>query len=46
MRIEFDPGKDVANMARHGVSLRLAESLEWDCFWQRKMIVRIMANCV
>ena len=30
MRIEFDPDKDVANMARHGISLRLAESLEWE----------------
>ena len=30
MRIEFDPDKDVANIARHGISLRLAESLEWE----------------
>lgn len=30
MRIEFDPNKDVANMARHGISLKLAESLEWE----------------
>lgn len=30
MKIEFDPGKDAANIARHGVSLVLAESLEWD----------------
>ena len=30
MKIEFDPGKDAANIARHGVSLALAESLEWD----------------
>lgn len=29
MRIAFDPNKDVANIARHGVSLKLAESLEW-----------------
>ena len=29
MPIEFDPNKDVANMARHGISLKLAESLEW-----------------
>lgn len=30
MRIEFDPGKDTANIAGHGISLRLAESLEWE----------------
>ena len=30
MRIEFDPNKDVVNMARHGISLKLAESLEWE----------------
>ena len=30
MRIEFDPAKDIANRARHGVSLAMAESLEWD----------------
>ena len=30
MRIEFDPNKDVANMVRYGISLRLAESLEWE----------------
>ena len=30
MEIEFDPGKDAANIARHGLSLALAESLEWD----------------
>ena len=28
MKIEFDPGKDAANIARHSVSLALAESLE------------------
>lgn len=30
MRIEFDPAKDAGNLAKHGVSLGLAESLEWD----------------
>ena len=30
MRIEFDPDKDVANRARHGVSLALARELDWD----------------
>ena len=30
MQIDFDPEKDVANRANHGVSLAIAASLEWD----------------
>jgi uncharacterized DUF497 family protein len=30
MRIEFDPAKDAANLAKHGVSLALAAELDWD----------------
>lgn len=30
MVIEFDPAKDIANIAKHGVSLSLAEKLDWD----------------
>ena len=30
MRIEFDPAKDRANLADHGVSLATAEQLDWD----------------
>ena len=30
MRIEFDPAKDVANQAKHGVSLALAIELDWE----------------
>jgi uncharacterized DUF497 family protein len=30
MRIEFDRAKDVANRARHDVSLAIAEELDWD----------------
>ncbi len=30
MKFEFDPIKDAKNIAKHGVSLTLAESLEWD----------------
>jgi hypothetical protein len=30
MQIEFDPAKDVANQAKHGVSLALADELDWD----------------
>jgi len=30
MKIEFDPGKDEANIVKHGVSLALADQLDWD----------------
>ena len=30
MRIEFDPAKDLANPAKHGVSLAMAAELDWD----------------
>ena len=30
MEITFDPAKDARNIANHGLSLTLAESLEWD----------------
>ncbi len=30
MRIEFDPAKDRANIATHGVSLSFAVELDWD----------------
>ena len=30
MRIDFDPTKDTANQARHGLSLSLARELDWD----------------
>ena len=30
MEITFDPDKDVANIAKHGVSLALAAELEWE----------------
>lgn len=30
MQIEFDPVKDVANRAKHGVSLALARELDWE----------------
>ena len=28
--IEFDPAKDAANLAKHGVSLALARELDWE----------------
>ena len=30
MRFEFDPGKDRANRAKHGVSLILVVELDWE----------------
>ena len=30
MHVEFDPGKDEANRAKHGVSLALAAELDWE----------------
>lgn len=30
MRIEFYPAKDAGNPAKHGLSLSLAEELDWD----------------
>ena len=30
MQVDFDPKKDVANLANHGVSLAIAASLDWD----------------
>ena len=30
MRIKFDPSKDATNQVKHGVSLALADELDWD----------------
>lgn len=30
MRIEFDPAKDVVNLAKHGISLQAAAGFDWD----------------
>ena len=30
MEIEFDPAKDLANLAKHGFSLAIASELDWD----------------
>lgn len=35
MQIKFDRGKDVRNRAKHGLSLRVAEKLEWDSMLAR-----------
>ncbi|MCO4891630.1 BrnT family toxin [Cupriavidus sp. WGtm5] len=29
MRISFDPGKDVANTVKHGISLAMAAEIDW-----------------
>lgn len=36
MNITFDPAKDRLNIANHGVSLALAERLEWDLMMCRE----------
>ncbi|PWF39011.1 BrnT family toxin [Massilia glaciei] len=30
MKIEFDPGKETANLSKHGVSLSMANELDWE----------------
>jgi uncharacterized DUF497 family protein len=30
MQIEFDPAKDTANQIKHGLSLRMADELDWE----------------
>lgn len=30
MRVVFDPSKNLANLAKHGITLLEAESLEWE----------------
>lgn len=30
MQIEFDPNKDATNQSKHGVSLTVANDLDWD----------------
>ena len=36
MQIEFDPAKNVSNLAKHGVALSLAQALEWDWLISRE----------
>lgn len=36
MEIEFDPTKDAANLAKHGVSLRAATDFNWDTAFERE----------
>ena len=36
MVLEFDPAKDETNIAKHGVSLRMAEAFDWDTAFERE----------
>ena len=36
MLIQFDSAKNNTNIAKHGVSLQLAEQLEWDTLWAKR----------
>jgi uncharacterized DUF497 family protein len=36
MEIEFDPAKDEANIAKHGLSLQAAERFDWDTAFERE----------
>ena len=36
MEIEFDPAKDRANAAKHGISLEAAERFDWDTALERE----------
>ena len=33
MRVMFDPQKDASNVVKHGVSLALADALDWAASW-------------
>lgn len=36
MRVEFDPSKGEANLAKHGISLQAAIGFEWDTALERE----------
>jgi hypothetical protein len=36
MDVEFDPAKDAANIAKHGVSLKRSERFEWETALERE----------
>lgn len=36
MLIEFDPAKDEANLAKHGISLQAAVKFEWETAFERE----------
>jgi len=46
MQLEFDKAKDVANQTKHGVSLALADELNWEARWFGLMTALSTVNCV
>ena len=36
VEIEFDPAKDIANVAKHGLSLRAGEGFDWETALERE----------
>lgn len=36
MHVEFDPSKDEANLAKHGISLQAAIGFDWDTALERE----------
>jgi uncharacterized protein len=36
MEVEFDPAKDLANIAKHGVSLQAAAQFDWETAIERE----------
>jgi uncharacterized protein len=44
MLIQFDSAKNNTNIAKHGVSLHLAEQLEWDTLWAKPDVRRDYAE--
>lgn len=36
MEIEFDPAKNLANIAKHGLSLQAAEGFDWETAFERE----------
>ncbi len=36
MKVEFDPSKDEANLAKHGISLQAAIRFDWDLALERE----------
>ena len=43
VEIEFDPAKDIANVAKHGLSLRAGEGFDWETALEREDAVRAIS---
>jgi uncharacterized DUF497 family protein len=44
VKVEFDPKKDEANREKHGVSLELADELDWNTMMVQAMTPRTTAK--